>query len=123
MTLIQLGIVIGLLGLWAVVLRGRYGPPEITAATIKFTHALPASLQVVLFTYWSLHWDQVLPYLPVIAFQLLFAYAFDFLLNWSLRRPYSPGLGPVPVVLSMNLFVWFPDILLATLAIGSALTS
>lgn len=119
----QLAIVTGLLGLWAATLRARIGPPAVKEVAVKFTHALPASLQTILLAYWAVHWSEVLTHVPTIAFQLAFAYAFDFLLAWTLRREYRPGLGPVPVVLSMNLFVWFPDILLACLAIGLALTS
>jgi hypothetical protein len=127
MNLTQLAIATCILALWAValLLRDRFVPPAVTRATIKFTHALPAILQMVLFAYWSIYWPQVLDHLPVVAVQLGVAYAFDFLLAWTLRRPYSPSLGPVPIVLSTNLFVWFPpgDGLLYMLVIAIALTS
>jgi hypothetical protein len=123
MSLTQLIVVFGLLGVWAIFLRSRQGPPEITDVALKFTHILPACLQTVLFTYWSTYWPEVLHHVPVIVVLLAYAYSFDLLLNWSLRRPYVPGLGPVPVVLSMNLFVWFPDFGLAASAIAMALAS
>ena len=44
---------------------------------------------------------------PLIAAQLLFAYAFDMLLNWSRRDTYTLGFGPFPIILSTNLFLWF----------------
>jgi len=123
MSLTQLIVAFGSLAAWAIVLRSRQGPPNVTAVELKFTHILPACLQTVLFAYWSTYWPDVLMHIPAIVVQLAYAYAFEFLLNWNLRRPYVPGLGPVPVVLSMNLFVWFPDFLLAVSAITLALMS
>lgn len=110
MTLLQLAIAAGLLAVWtaALLARDRWALPAVGDATIKFTHALPAVLQVVLFAYWALYWPEVLAHAPVLLAQLAFAYAFDLLLAWSLRRPYHPSLGPIPIVLSANLFVWFP---------------
>jgi hypothetical protein len=125
MTLIQLVIVIALLALWAavLVLRDPTVRPRVGQTVIKFTHVLPAVLQSALFAYWAIYWTPVLTHLPVIGVQLAIAYAVDFLLAWTLRRPYHPSIGPVPIVLSMNLFVWFPDLLLATAAIAIALVS
>ena len=110
MTLLQLAIAAGLLAVWtaALLVRDRWALPVVGSATIKFTHALPAVLQVVLFTYWSLYWPGVREHVPVLLAQLAFAYAFDVLLAWNRRRPWHPSLGPIPIVLSANLFVWFP---------------
>lgn len=127
MGLIQLTLAFGLLVLWAVALRRRAGfaAPALAPATIKFTHVLPAILQVVLFTYWAMYSENVVEHLPIIAVQLVIAYAFDLLLAWTLRRPYSPSFAPVPIVLSVNLFVWFHDrdILLSALVVGLAIAS
>jgi len=109
----------------ALLRRDRFAFPTLAPATIKFTHVLPAALQIVLFAYWSVYWSGVLAHLPILAVQLVFAYAFDFLLNWTLHRTYSPSFGPVPIVLSANLFVWFDsgDVLLYALVIAVALSS
>ena len=127
MNLVQLAVVAGLLAWWtgALLVRDRFAPPAFAPAVIKFTHALPAILQLVLFAYWSLYWPMVFAHLPVLCVQLFIAYAFDLLLAWSARRPYSPNLGPVPIVLSANLFVWFHpgDLLLYALVIAVALAS
>ncbi|MCH2201738.1 MAG: tetratricopeptide repeat protein [Fuerstiella sp.] len=49
-------------------------------------------------------------YAVLIVFQLLFAYLFEMLLSWSRRKVWHLGFGPFPVVLSINLFMWFkPD--------------
>ncbi len=127
MNFVQPLLAIGLLGSWTLALlrRDRLEWPALAPATAKFTHALPAILQVALFAYWSLYWSGVVAHLPVLVAQLLFAYAFDFLLAWSLRRPYGVSLGPVPIVLSTNLFVWFPpgQGMLYALVIAIALSS
>jgi hypothetical protein len=124
---IQSVIVVCLLVTWVGVLvrRDSFAPPAVTHATIKFTHILPAVLQMVLFAYWACHWPEVIEHLPVIAIQLAVAYAIDVLLAWTLRRPYSPSLGPLPIVLSINLFVWFlpGEILLYALVVAIALSS
>jgi len=112
---------------WAGVLlcRDRFACPAVTRPTIKFTHVLPATLQVVLFVYWARYWPEVIDHMSVVGIQLAIAYTIDVLLAWSLHRPYSPSLGPVPIVLSINLFVWFVpgDVLLYALVIAIALSS
>lgn len=127
MSVIQLAIVVGTLALWSValLLRDRFVLPTVTRATVKFTHVLPAILQIVLFGYWAMYWPPVLDHVPVLCVQLVIAYAFDFLLAWTLRRPYRPNLGPVPIVLSANLFVWFypGDVVLYALVIAIAIAS
>jgi hypothetical protein len=57
--------------------------------------------------YWGWYWRPVYDAAPLIAAQLLFAYAFDMLLNWSRRGAYVLGFGPFPVIFSINLFLWF----------------
>ena len=46
---------------------------------------------------------------PLIAGQIVFAYGFDLLLGWSRRDTHRLGFGPVPVIFSINLFLWFTD--------------
>ena len=31
------------------------------------------------------------------------------LLTWTRRRPFGMGFGPIPIVFSTNLFLWFRD--------------
>jgi hypothetical protein len=57
--------------------------------------------------YWGWHVRFVYAFLPLIVAQLVFAYAVDCLLTWSRRRSYPLGFGPFPVILSINLFLWF----------------
>ncbi len=127
MDVIQLGLVAGSIALWILVLllRDRFALPRLERVTVKFTHLLPAILQIILFAYWAIYWEPVRGHLPVLGVQLLIAYAFDFLITWTLRLPYHPTLGPIPIVLSANLFVWFEDgdVLLYALVIAVALSS
>jgi hypothetical protein len=127
MSVFQLTIAASILTLWAVALwwRDGFALPRVTKPTIKLTHVLPACLQATLFTYWSLYWPEVFEHVPILGVQLGFAYAFDLLLAWTLRRPYSIGFGPVPVVLSANLFVWFQpgNVLFYAVMIALALSS
>ena len=73
-------------------------------------HYLQACAQVSILLYWGWYWREVYDAAPLIAAQLLFAYAFDMLLGWSRRDNYTLGFGPFPVIFSINLFLWFkPD--------------
>ena len=93
--------------LGAAVRRGRTLSVEIV---LRKQHYLQACIQGSLLVYWGWYWRQVYDSAPLIAAQLLFAYAFDMLLSWSRRDVYALGFGPFPVVFSMNLFLWFrPD--------------
>jgi hypothetical protein len=73
-------------------------------------HYLQACAQGAVLLYWGWYWRNVYDSVPLIAAQLLFAYAFDMLLGWSRRDTWTLGFGPFPVVFSINLFLWFkPD--------------
>ena len=73
-------------------------------------HVIQACAQGSVFLYWGWFWRPVYDAAPLIAAQLLFAYAFDMLLSWSRRDGYTLGFGPFPVIFSINLFLWFkPD--------------
>jgi hypothetical protein len=87
--------------------RGRTPSLEIAART---QHYVQACAQGAVLLYWGWYWPPVYESAPLIAAQLLFAYAFDMLLSWSRRDVYRFGFAPVPVVFSINLFLWFkPD--------------
>ena len=77
---------------------------------LKKQHYVQASIQSSLLLYWGWYWPPVYAFLPFILAQLVFAYAFDMLLVWSRRDTYTLGFAPFPVVVSINLFLWFkPD--------------
>ena len=70
-------------------------------------HYLQALAQVAILAYWGWYWRDVYDFAYLIAGQLLFAYALEALLAWSRRDRHSLGFGPVPIVFSINLFLWF----------------
>lgn len=73
-------------------------------------HWVQACAQGAVLLYWGWHVRFVYAFLPLIVAQLIFAYAVDALLTWSRRDTYALGFGPFPVILSINLFLWFkPD--------------
>ena len=91
--------------LWAG-LRGRRLAVEIDP---RPQHYVQACAQASVFLYWGWHWPPVRDAAALIAAQVLFAYAFDLLLAWSRGEAGRLGFGPVPVVFSINLFLWFAD--------------
>jgi Flp pilus assembly protein TadD len=75
--------------------------------SLRKQHYLQACAHLSIFLYWGAYWERVPEAVPLIAGQLVFAYAFDALLSWSRRDTYTLGFGPFPIVLSTNLFLWF----------------
>jgi hypothetical protein len=102
-----------LLGVWNVALRlwaGRRKRLIALEIVLKKQHYMQACVQGSLLAYWGWYWPPVYEFAPFILAQLLFAYAFDALLVWSRRDTYTLGFAPFPVVISINLFLWFkPD--------------
>ena len=72
-------------------------------------HYVQACAQASVFLYWGWHWAPVRDAAVLVVAQLLFACAFDILLAWSRGHAGRLGFGPVPVVFSINLFLWFAD--------------
>ena len=95
-------------GLWVGARRRRSSPAAVV--DVRAQHWLQACAQGAVLAYWGYHWREVYDALPLLAAQLAFAYAFDLLLAWSRRGAVTLGFAPVPVVFSINLFLWFkPD--------------
>ncbi len=72
-------------------------------------HYIQASLQICIYTYWGMYWPKVFEAAPLIASQMVFLYLFDGLLAWTRGRNWRLGFGPVPIIFSTNLFLWFKD--------------
>ena len=72
-------------------------------------HYIQTFCHTCVYLYWGYYWPPVYDYFPLLAGQLLFAYAFDILLAWSRGDDYQIGWGPFPIVFSTNLFLWFKD--------------
>jgi tetratricopeptide (TPR) repeat protein len=84
--------------------RGRTLTIEVS---LRKQHYIQACAHLSILTYWGWYWHQVYDAVPLIAAQLVFAYAFDALLAWSRRDTYTFGFGPFPIIFSTNLFLWF----------------
>jgi hypothetical protein len=118
-----------LLGTWALILwalpgRRRRGFGIERVPPVK-AHYIQACLQLSIYAYWGSYWPKVLPEAPLILAQLVYMYAFDALLNWSRGRNWRPGFGPLPIIFSLNLFLWFRHdwyylqfVLVSTCALG-----
>ena len=72
-------------------------------------HYVQTSLQLCLYVYWGLYWLEVGNYVPLLIVQLIFAYLFEMLLSWSRGKEWHVGFGQFPIVLSLNLFLWFRE--------------
>lgn len=76
---------------------------------LRRAHFIQMPLQATVYVYWGLYWSDVGRHVPFLAAQLALAFALDSLLSWWRRGVWQAGFGPVPVVLSTNLFLWSQD--------------
>jgi len=78
-------------------------------------HYIQALVQLCLYAYWGYFWVQpdgvrpIYAQVPMVLAQVAFLYAFDALFAWSRGRAWRLASGPMPIVLSTNLFIWFRD--------------
>jgi hypothetical protein len=102
----------GALFVWSALLFGsaaRERTVFILEVVLRRQHYLQACVQTTLILYWGWYWPEVYQSAHLIAAQLVFAYAFEMLLNWTRRRTHTLGFAPFPIVLSTNLFLWFKE--------------
>ena len=112
------------IGLW-IVARRQGRSFRIECAPLLRSHYIQGSVQICVYIYWSFYWPNVRAEAPLILAQLVFLYAFDALLSWTRGRSWRFGCGPLPIILSTNVFIWFRDdwywwqfALVATAALG-----
>ena len=97
---------------WSALLFGtaqRRGRTFTLQVSFRKQHYVQACAQLAVFVYWGWYWRTVYDSAFLIAAQVVFAYAFTMLLDWSRRDSYTLGFGPFPVIFSINLFLWFGD--------------
>lgn len=99
------GLVLGAAVLFGALLRS--GRELSMRGLVKTPHWLQAMAQGTLMLYWGWHVTAVLDNLPLLLGQLLFAYGFDALLQMYQREEYRISFGPIPILLSINFFLWF----------------
>ena len=61
------------------------------------------------YAYWGWYWREVYHEIPLILAQVVFLFVLDMLVCWSRRDKWILGFGPIPIIFSMNLFLWFRD--------------
>ena len=101
------------LAAWAALLavrfRARGRTFEVERGLVSRQHYVQACVQLSIYAYWGWYWRPVYEQAPLIVAQVVFLYAFDALLSWSRGRPWRLGFGPLPIILSTNVFIWFVD--------------
>ncbi|NKB34798.1 MAG: hypothetical protein GKR91_17015 [Pseudomonadales bacterium] len=85
------------------------GEEHLFDIVLRPQHYIQAMVQLSVYSYWGYYWRPVYDHAGLIIGQIVFAYAFDMLLAWSRRQKYTLGFGPFPIILSINLFLWFRD--------------
>jgi hypothetical protein len=103
---------VAVLLVWLVLLSlrlGSAGEGRSLTTVLRKQHYIQAMVQVAVFSYWGWYWRPVYAFAGLIVAQLAFAYAVDMLIQWSRREDYVLGFGPFPIILSINLFIWFRD--------------
>ena len=100
------------LGVWEAILwmvaRCKHRPLRVEFFPVK-SHWVQACVQFSIMLYWGLYWPNVYPELPLIFSEIVYLYALDALLSWSRGRTRRLGFGPLPIVISTNLLLWFKD--------------
>ncbi|MEM7414739.1 MAG: hypothetical protein AAF389_04520 [Gemmatimonadota bacterium] len=95
------------LGAAGLLVVGRDGRSLIVERAIKTPHWVQLSAQGSLMLFWGWHVRAVYGNLPLLFGQLLFAYGLDALIQMMRDGRYRVGFGPVPIVISINFFLWF----------------
>lgn len=75
----------------------------------KRVHYVQLAMHSCIYAYWGWYWREVYGFVPLILAQIVFVYALDMLVCWSRRDKWILGFGPIPIILSTNLFLWFKD--------------
>lgn len=97
---------------WAAVLwpiaKGRGQAFRVEFVPVK-SHYVQALIQGAIMAYWGYYARAVYSQLPLLLAQIFYFYGFDALMSWSRGRSWRLGFGPLPIVLSTNLLLWFKD--------------
>ena len=103
---------VAVLAIWQVWLirhLGKDGGARHFVVSLRPQHYIQACVHLSVYLYWGYYWEPVQNHALLLFAQILFAFSFDMLLSWTRRESYQLGLGPLPIVFSTNLFLWFRD--------------
>ncbi len=93
------------ISLWFV--RRRTGIPLSVEFTPVRSHYVQAFVQFCILAYWGWFAHEVGLQAPFILAQVFYLYILEALLTWSRGRTWRLGFGPLPIVFSTNLLLWF----------------
>lgn len=91
---------------WSVARTGRILTYEFVPRRVHWVQMIMHSS---VYAYWGYYWREVYHEIPLIFAQVAFLYVLDMLVCWSRRDKWILGFGQVPIIFSMNLFLWFRD--------------
>ena len=94
---------------YLLLLSKRRGIEHGFSIVVHSQHYIQAMVQFSVYLYWGYFWQPVYDHMLLLLAQVLFAFAFGTLLAWSRGRVYTLGFGPIPIIFSTNLFLWFRD--------------
>jgi TPR repeat protein len=97
-----------LCALWALFLLALKRPLSV-AWHLRRPHWVQVLMHSTIFVYWGMHVELVRDMAPLILAQIPLAYSLDLLISWTRGRPWLVGVGPIPIIGSINLFLWFKD--------------
>lgn len=73
------------------------------------SHWAQACVHLSIILYWGYFWREVYHELPLILAQIFFLYALEGLVSWARGWTWRLGFGPLPIIFSTNLLLWFVD--------------
>ena len=91
---------------WNIVRTGRSLTFEFVPRRVHWVQMIMHSS---VYAYWGWYWREVYHEIPLILAQVVFLYVLDMLVCWSRRDKWILGFGQIPIIFSMNLFLWFRD--------------
>jgi hypothetical protein len=98
-------LTIWLSGLWLVRARRADGL-HVEFVPVR-SHYVQAAVQFCILCYWGWFANEVGRQALLILAQVVFVYLLECLLTWSRGRTWRLGFGPLPIVFSTNLLLWF----------------
>jgi hypothetical protein len=106
--LVAAGVLLaGLCALWWRV--GQTGRTLTYEFVPRRVHWVQMIMHSSVYAYWGWYWREVYHEIPLILAQVVFLYALDMLVCWARRDKWILGFGQIPIIFSMNLFLWFRD--------------
>ncbi|MCA9527861.1 MAG: SEL1-like repeat protein [Myxococcales bacterium] len=106
---------------WLGLLVRRRGASLSAQIVIRRPHWVQTIAHSSIYFYWGQYVDVVYQQVPLILSQVVFAYVLDLLVAWTRGRKWQIGFGPIPIIGSTNLFLWFhADVFYLQLAMVAA---